>query len=65
MHMPGQQDADLHYPTGEHRGTPPTTDGRALERYEARICAHLEAHRTIDNMPAVYWPAGGGATDGR
>lgn len=53
MHVTGQNDADLHYPNGEHRGTPATTDGHALALYEARIRAHLDAHKA------------GGATDGR
>lgn len=47
-HIPGQQDLDLHDPeTGEHRITPPSTGGRALELYERRISAHLELHKLI------------------
>ena len=37
-------DADLHYPNGEHRGTPASTNGTDLENYERRIRAHLESH---------------------
>lgn len=41
-----RQDGDLHHPDGSHRTTPPTANGRALERHERRLRAHLEMHRT-------------------
>lgn len=44
-HIEGYHDADLHTENGEHRSTPPTTRGRALEQYESRIKTHLDEHR--------------------
>jgi hypothetical protein len=43
-----RQDSDLHNEDGTHRSTPATTSGDALERYEARIRRHLEAHELED-----------------
>ena len=37
-------DADLHHADGSHRSTPPTANGRVLERHERRLRAHLEEH---------------------
>lgn len=43
-HLLGRHDRELHYDNGEHRGTPPTTDGAELARYEAKIRRHLAEH---------------------
>jgi hypothetical protein len=43
-----RQDADLHYPDGSHRSTPPSTAGHMLEQHERRLVAHLAAHASED-----------------
>lgn len=43
-HIKGQKDSHLHHENGEHRGTAPTTNGRALATYERQIQAHLALH---------------------
>lgn len=36
---------DLHHDNGEHRSTPPTTNGHALQLHERALLRHLLAHR--------------------
>ena len=45
-------DKDLHDENGEHRSTPPTANGHALELYERRILAHLADHADTDDEEA-------------
>jgi CRP-like cAMP-binding protein len=46
-------DADLHFPDGSHRTTPPSTSGRVLAAYERRIRAHLDEHRHLSEQQTM------------
>jgi hypothetical protein len=44
-HPPVPPEGDeLHHADGQHRTTPPTTNGTALARHEAALVRHLETH---------------------
>jgi hypothetical protein len=45
-----RQDADLHYPDGSHRSTPPSANGQQVTLWHTRLTQHLASHEVSASM---------------